>query len=435
MINKSLNQTSTNYDHLSVPNTQMRTINNNNKIPNGIRAKSADSIRTKSTIMSTSRSTITDINEHYRKNADNEKNGLTILNNRFENYLNQIKNLADKNIDLRHQIDAIYQTHMEHNENDKSPEIETRNLRQKLNNELRQFLSCKIRLQRADHDKKYYRNKLQYFSTSEQEQLIKQKLNGDIYELDFLKEQYGKKQNDLQSIKIQYNEYLAKIAQYTNEYYNIIYDRMTSESSIHTLNEHLLFEREYKKRCEQEFKSLEKIQDDFNNHFNKTELENTIKMIRQDYQKYNESQLIDLEKLYKIKLHSIQKEYHHYTTNEYKHESKNEDFSEELIKLTQQNQFLQQQLKKLENNHYQTNQQQHEILNQEYYEVENQVSEYQSLIEYSRDNTNYLSLEINTYQCLLINLVSSTQQKTNLLSSKIPGFNIYFDHGTMWVRI
>jgi hypothetical protein len=55
---------------------------------------------------------------------------------------------------------------------------------------------------------------------------------------------------------------------------------MTIENSLYTLKEKLSFEHEYNQRCLQEFESLEKIQHDSNNHFNKTEFENIIEKIR-----------------------------------------------------------------------------------------------------------------------------------------------------------
>jgi hypothetical protein len=73
---------------------------------------------------------------------------------------------------------------------------------------------------------------------------------------------------------------MTKLIEYTNEYNNIISERIQSENCLHTLKEQLSFEREYNNRCKQEFKYLEKIQYDSNNQFNKTELKHIIQKIR-----------------------------------------------------------------------------------------------------------------------------------------------------------
>jgi len=146
---------------------------------------------------------------------------------------------------------------------------------------------------------------------------------------------------------------MTKLIEYTNEYNNIISERIQSENCLHTLKEQLSFEREYNNRCKQEFKYLEKIQYDSNNQFNETELKNIIQKIRlvfiienyikkkfsfsEDYQTYNEIQLSEFELSYKIKYDSIQKNFH---------QDKIENDPEEIKSLIDQNRSLQQQLSK-----------------------------------------------------------------------------------------
>ncbi|CAF3620320.1 unnamed protein product, partial [Rotaria sp. Silwood2] len=110
---------------------------------------------------------------------------------------------------------------------------------------------------------------------------------------------------------------------------------MQNENSLYTLNEQLLFEREYNKKCQQEFEQLEKIQYDLNNEFNKTEFKKIIEKIRQDYQNYNEVQLSELELFYKTKLDLIENNFQ---------ENENENHGEEINQLKEQNQSLQKKL-------------------------------------------------------------------------------------------
>ncbi|CAF2908764.1 unnamed protein product [Rotaria sp. Silwood2] len=172
-----------------------------------IHAKNADHFQPASTMISSSsiHTTKMPVDELYQTEDDDKKIELTTLNNHFENYLNQIKILANKNINLRHEIVNILQTYMGHmeeekennNKNSSSLEIEFNNLRRQLNNELRKLISTQTRLQHADYDKKYYKNKVKIFSNSDQYQIIQQQFNAYLYELNLLKEQYEKEEQNL----------------------------------------------------------------------------------------------------------------------------------------------------------------------------------------------------------------------------------------------
>ncbi|UJR37209.1 hypothetical protein I4U23_029918 [Adineta vaga] len=369
--------------------------------------------------------------DYSRMKTEDEQQGMNILNNRFANYLDKIKNLADININLRTEIENIHETYMKNDSNHLVSQTEFTDLRRQLNNQLRQYVVTQIRLQRADYDRRFYRNKLQIFSSTEKFQSLQQKLESDTYELSFLKEQYEKQQMDFQLNKKLYYEYLTKLNSYTHDYTTIIYERMKIENYLYTLKEKILFEQEYNQRCQQEFDLLEKIQHDSNNFFTKTELENTLQKIRNDYKKYNQSQLIELETLYQMKFESFQQDFH---------SDEKVNTSKEIIELAQHNQSLQKQLKQLENNLNQLleqNQQENEVLNDEYQRLELQMSELQSHILYSRTNTIHLSSEINTYRCLLINLIPSSHKKLVKISSieRITGFTVYHVQGMVWVRI
>jgi hypothetical protein len=83
-----------------------------------------------------------------------------------------------------------------------------------------------------------------------------------------------------QSYKKQYDEYTTKLIEYADEYNRIVLERMESENSCHTLEEQILFEREYNCRCKEEFRDLEKIQCNLNDQFTKEEFEKMIEKIR-----------------------------------------------------------------------------------------------------------------------------------------------------------
>ena len=74
------------------------------------------------------------------------------------------------------------------------------------------------------------------------------------------------------------------------------------------------------------------------------------------------------------------------------------------------------------------NQRKYEALNNEYHRIEIQLPEFQTSIENSRDNTVYLTSEINTYRGLLKNLV----QKPRCRSTD---FTVHFGNGIIWCRI
>ncbi len=79
------------------------------------------------------------------------------------------------------------------------------------------------------------------------------------------------------------------------------------------------------------------------------------------------------------------------------------------------------------------NYQQIDILNSEYNQLENQLPNLESLIVHLRENTVYLSSEIDTYRCLLTNLVPA--RKPSFYTEQINGFTVHHENGLMWIRI
>ncbi|CAF1521789.1 unnamed protein product [Adineta ricciae] len=357
---------------------------------------------------------------------EDEQEGLNILNNRFASYLEKIRELADLNVILRTQIDNFRQTYKP---TQLSFQSELQKLRRQLNQELRQYLTSQLRLERAEYDRKFYRNKLQLFSSTEKLQILQQKLETDQFELDFLKEHYEKQQQDLQLNKKQYDEYLTQLNVYTHDFTNVVFDRMKIENYLFTLKEQILFEQEYNRRCQQEFESLEKIQSDSNNYFTKTELDKTLQKIREDYQKYNQTQITELEMFYQLKIESFRQEVRQ---DEEKPSSSNN--------LIEQNQLLEKQFKHLQVDLRQLreyNQRENEGLNDTYHQLQTKLFELESHVQYSRSNTTHLTSEIDTYRCLLVNLIPASQRKLVKISSikRITGFTVYEVQGMIWVRI
>ena len=68
----------------------------------------------------------------------------------------------------------------------------------------------------------------------------------------------------LKIYKSQYDEYMKNLMKYSHQYNNITYERMENENYLYTLKEQLSFEQEYYRCRQQEFKYLEKFQNDFN---------------------------------------------------------------------------------------------------------------------------------------------------------------------------
>ncbi|CAF4116094.1 unnamed protein product, partial [Rotaria magnacalcarata] len=403
-------------------NTELDSSPNKSIGYSDIPEKSIDFARSTSKMTATTTMRLSTIHED-----EDDKVGLAKLNNDFENYLNKVKSLANINIDLRQKIVNVLQGNVEE-EKSNSLEIKFNNLRQELNDELQRLISINVRLQRADYDKKYYYHKIRAFSNSNQLQIMTQQLDSSLYELNLLKEQYTKQQENLQTCKYEYNDYMKKLIEYTDDYNKITYERVQTENSLCTLSEQLVFEQEYNHQCLQELKSLEKIQQDSNDHFNKTEFDNIISKIRQDYQQYNQIQLSELEVYYKIKLDLVQYNFH---------DSVKENNFEEIQQLQEQNKSLQQKLTQLNNNFQhviERNRQQYELLNDDHYDLEVEISELESFILQSRNSTIALSSEINTYRCLLTNLAPSFQQpiKSSAHKEKPENLTIHYKHGLMY---
>ena len=149
-------------------------------------------------------------------NEQNE-NELNLLNSRFGNYLDQIKDLANINKNLRRQVDNAYRKYMGYAEekqiefNDKQNqmkkyqnpfEIQLNKLRKQINDEVRAQTLVQIHLQRANYDIKFYQDNIQLLKVSDQKYLIKirnmqQQLEVNLQELEQLKRQYENREQDL----------------------------------------------------------------------------------------------------------------------------------------------------------------------------------------------------------------------------------------------
>jgi hypothetical protein len=232
-------------DYSRPPSPSIISINNNNNE----RAKSADHSRTSlneaipmassslSTYISnfnnptttsrssrTTRSSTGYIDELRTAQEEGEKRELNILNDRFGNYLDKIKHLANINANLRRQVDDAYRKYIGHTDeqqielnNNKNlikkyqhpSEIKLNNLRKQINDEVRAQTLIQIRLQRADYDIKFYQKNIKLLTThdhkqSEQIHLMRHQLEVNLNELEQLKQQYERREQDLQ-VKINFS--------------------------------------------------------------------------------------------------------------------------------------------------------------------------------------------------------------------------------------
>ena len=172
------------------------------------------SSRTTNKRNNSTRSSTVFIDELRLTQEEGEKRELNTLNNRFINYLNKIKHLANINANLRRQVDEAYRKYIGHTDeqqieinNEKKyqhpSEIQLNNLRKQINNEVRVQTLLQIRLQRADYDIKFYQNNIKLLSKydykqSEQVCTMKQQLEINLHELEQLKRQYEQREQDLQ---------------------------------------------------------------------------------------------------------------------------------------------------------------------------------------------------------------------------------------------
>lgn len=152
------------------------------------------------------------INEVHTTQKECEKRELNLLNNRFGNYLDRIKNLANTNANLHRQVDDTYRKYMGHSEEQQTDnekrtyqnplEIQLKNLRKQINNEVRAQTLVQIRLQRAEYDLNFYQNNIKLLSThehkqSEQIKNMKKQIEINVNELEQLKQQYDNREQDL----------------------------------------------------------------------------------------------------------------------------------------------------------------------------------------------------------------------------------------------
>ncbi|CAF0879005.1 unnamed protein product [Adineta steineri] len=461
---------------LRPPSPMTIPINNNNE-----RTKSVDHLRTlvnetvpkTSTPSSTSTSTSTIntshvpqttnrtmgirsstayINELHKPAKEGEKRELNTLNNRFENYLDKIKNLVNANTNLRRQVNDVYRKYIGHTQDEEAEqqteindnkqqsikkyqhpsEIQLNSLRKKINEEVHAQSLLQIRLQRADFDINFYQNNMKLLTShdqkhSEQIRHMRQQLEINLQELEHLKRQYERQEQDLQTYKSHFNEYMNKLIELSNEYDTITYERMENENSLYTLREQLSFEQEFYERRQQEFEYLEKIQHDLNTQFNQNEFHNIVKQIRQDYQEFHRISLDELEILYKTKLDTIQnellkrQEQQQDLTKTYKVHTELDSTKKEHQTLIEENQLLKDKLEQLQDdlhNIIEQNRQRYELSDREYKQLQSELPELDGIIVQIRENAVNLWSEISTYRYLLVNLLSSTNEKPQKQISK-----------------
>ncbi|UJR09001.1 hypothetical protein I4U23_013251 [Adineta vaga] len=378
------------------------------------------------------------IDEIHTTQKEGEKRELDTLNDRFGNYLDKIKQLANINTNLRQQVDQAYRKYIGHTEEEQECnrknsvkkyqhpcEIQLNRLRKQINEEVRAQTVLQIRIQRADFDSKFYQNNIKLLTTHDQKQSeqirqMRQQLDVNIQELEHLKRQYERQEKDLNTYKSQYSEYMEKLMKFSKEYDMIAYERMENENTLCTLREQFSFEQEFYRRCQEEFEYLEKIQYDFNKHFNQTEFQHIVEQIRQDYQEFNRIRLSELEKLYHIKLDTIRNEF--IKRQEQQEIVKPQEIhltlestKKEYQTLTEQNRLLKDKLEQLQHDlHHITeqNHQRYELSDREYKQLQTEIPELDSIIVHLRENAVNLWSEINTYKYLLTNLIPSTNKKS-----------------------
>ena len=177
------------------------------------RAKSADpsrktmneTLQTDSVASRVSRLSTNFIDELRSNEHDNEKRQLNTLNERFENYLNKIKNLATLNEKLRRQVDAAYREYIGRGEaNAVHPsESQLNALRQQINEHVRAQNLIQIRLQRAEYDTKFYQTNVKLLLAHDQKHnelvpTLKKKCDATRLELAEIKQKFEEREKDLQ---------------------------------------------------------------------------------------------------------------------------------------------------------------------------------------------------------------------------------------------
>lgn len=245
------------------------------------------------------------IDELRTTEIEGEKRELNLLNDRFGNYLEKIKYLAQINAQLRRQVDDAYRRYIGQTDEKSSTtlhptRIQLNHLREQLNEEVRTQIHIQIRLQRAEYDIKFYQNNIKTFAQydqqqSQQVQLMRQQLQFTLEELQTLKEQYQKREQDLQveheflcfhklrlfqNCLIQYNDSVTKLIEFSNNYDQITYERIQNENNLHTLKEQMTFEQEYHQRRLEELRYFEQFHVDFHRDFHQKEFHEIVRKIR-----------------------------------------------------------------------------------------------------------------------------------------------------------
>jgi hypothetical protein len=151
------------------------------------------------------------------KEYEDERRELTTLNDRFDTYIERIKSLVNINGNLRRQVNQAYRkciadmneqsidTNISNNVRVDQHPLETplNQLRQHINDNVQMQTLIDIRLQRADYDINFYRLQLTQLNDHERKQnerirTMQQQLQSNLHELEQLKQQHHRYEDELQ---------------------------------------------------------------------------------------------------------------------------------------------------------------------------------------------------------------------------------------------
>lgn len=205
---------------------------------------------------------------------------LSSLNQRFSQYLDKIKTLAQINANLHRQVEEAYRKYTGQSYGES--QLELNRLRDEITAAVRGQTTIQLRSQRAEYDRQFYLNALKSFppDQSKQIQAMEEQLKGKRNLVERLHQEYQKKEENVQLEKHHYEETLKKLFDLTKQYDQLLAERMANEHDLYTLKEKISFEQEYHQRRHEEFQELERLQTDLIKEFHLNEYQQIIERIR-----------------------------------------------------------------------------------------------------------------------------------------------------------
>ena len=250
--------------------------------------------------------------DNLRVQHQREKQELSELNDRFRGYLDRVKILENKNLQLTGQLDDVTKLW-----GASSQAIISQygapldRLRREVNESMLDEADLQTRLRRSHHTIDSYRSLIhdETLWNDRQEgkrEQLKMEYEHSCIELSALQKSYKQVEDQLKVLIKQREDYLQEIDQLNEQSYKATIERIKVDLHVQTLREEIPFLNDVHTHLISEFEQLKPTNGIDAQLFYRQELEKAIRDIRRDFETLHSAQRKEMEDYYTFKIEEIQ---------------------------------------------------------------------------------------------------------------------------------